>query len=152
MNLPLPRPERSRPAWQVLRALNELSGPDWSWRGQPENITQIARVETPKVLGLVDGLADEGFFTFNKKRDRLIDATHISITWMATPRAELRALLALVQDGQRPDWCATPCAAPGLGRARCELEIGHTGHHVDGGHPALRRGEILRWDSRGSLC
>lgn len=61
-------------------------------------------------------------------------------------RAVLRALLALVCEGTRPDWCSTFCAALGLGRARCELAMGHTGHHVDGGHPALRRGEILSWD------
>lgn len=146
MSLPLPRPERSRPAWQVLRALEDLAGPDWSWRGQPEHITQLSRVPAAEVLGHLRALASEQLIELPPaRRERLIDATHISMTWRALPRAELRALLALVRHGLAPAPTCTPCAAPGLFRARCELEAGHSGQHIDGGHPALRRGEILSW-------
>lgn len=147
MNLPLPKPGRSRPAWQVLRALNQLAGPDWTWRGQPEHIAQLARVPLGEVLGHCRALAADNLLDMPPvRRDRLVDTTHISITWRAHPRAELRAMLALIDDGQAPAPTCTPCAAVGIGRARCELEAGHTGPHIDGGHPALRRGEILSWE------
>lgn len=141
IKLPLPTPGRSRPAWRVLRALDEIAGADWSWRDQPEHVAQLAQVAAGDVVGHLRKLAAEGLIDVGA-----CDATHISGTWRAHPRAELRALLALIRGGLAPLHSRPPCAAEGIGRARCELEAGHAGQHIDGGHPALRRGEILSWE------
>lgn len=135
-----PRVPRSRPAWRVARALDELAGPGWTWAGERARVSELAGVDDDTLSNALRALQAERLLSVAVPRDQWV-----RVTWLA-PRAELRAALASVTQGLRPLEVFGPCAAPGLARARCELSPGHTGPHCDGSHPALRRGEVLCWE------
>lgn len=142
--LPLPTPPLSDLGWRVLRVLDEEAGAGWTWAGHPAHLAQKLGAREKHCIAALRELVQRQIVELRKSR-RKHEEGALNISLMAVPRTELRAWLRLVTRGPRPITLITRCKAEGLGRARCGLEAGHAGPHVDGKHPALRDGEILSW-------
>lgn len=142
--LPLPPPPLSGLGWRVLRLLDEQAGPGWTWAGHRAHLAQALGVREERVASALHELVQRQIIDARKDRRKNMEGG-LRLSLMAAPRTELRAWLRLVAAGRPPIPVIARCAAEGLGRARCGLEAGHAGPHVDGSHPALRDGEILRW-------
>lgn len=143
--LPLPPQPLSATGWRVFRVLDEEAGAGWNWAGHKAHLAQRLNVSEERITAVLYELAQRQIIEVRQSRRKYAEGA-LNVSLLAAPRTELRAWLRLVTRGAQPIPVITRCGAAGLGHARCGLEAGHAGQHVDGGHPALRRGEILSWD------
>lgn len=143
--LPLEAPALSRLGWKLLRVLDEEGG-----AGFFVHLVQRLEVDEFRVKAALNELEGRRIISQKRSTKRSDAEGKLEVSFTLGARDELRRFLRMVckldesltaLTGQR-----NQCAAQGLGRARCFLEAGHIGQHLDFSHPALRPGEILRWD------
>ena len=145
--LPLEPKPLSALAWLLLRLLDAEAGAGWTWNGFLAHLGQQLDQRSERISAALFELAEHRLIVAERPRAKKGGAEgRLVITFTATGRLLFRAFMQQILRGSRPAPAFPRCPAEGLGRARCELPMGHAGHHVDGGHPALRRGEILSWD------
>ena len=145
-SLPLEAPALSGLGWKLLRVLDEEAGAGFTWNGFFVHLVQRLEVNESRVKAALNELEGRRMISQKQSRKRSDAEGKLAVSFTLGARDEFRRFLRMVCKGdlvfiQRPQ-----CTAQGLGRARCVLEAGHHGQHLDCSHPALRYGENLRWD------